>query len=123
MLHNARPAVGGWWVGKMPKAKLTERHLSRLQPGKARHWDTETPGLFVVVGNRNTVFWCKVDRREVRIGRSSDWTLEQARDRCRQIRRGERQGPPNDLPTLKEAFELFAAVRLAKRRPRTAIGY
>src|SRR5262245_9955875 len=84
------PVSGVQWVYKMPSIKLTERTLKALkvQPGdiRTRYWDSDTPGLFVLVGHKASVFYCKAGGRSFRIGSASDWTVFEAQTRCKEIR-------------------------------------
>ena len=84
------------------------------------------PGLYALAGTRGVTFYTKGPLGEVKIGKASDWTLDEARVRCRDIRQAGDRGEdlrPVKLPTIRDAFAMFAAVRLAKRRPRTANEY
>jgi integrase len=115
----------------MARVRLTENYLRKIPAGKERHWDTHAPGLYALGGAKGVTFYCKSAIGEHKIGKAADWTLDEARSRARELRHAADKGidlrllpeRPPALPTLREAFEMFADGRLVKRSPRTAIEY
>ena len=117
---------------KMPEVLFTERFLSKARPiaGEVttRYWDTACRGLWVHVGKRTVTFYAKAGSRDYKIGHYSGWTLYEARERCQEIRRkvvaGEDPWPiRQSVQTVREAFDDFENVRLAKRRESTRFEY
>jgi len=117
----------------MPHAAFTESRLSNLRPkaGEAttRYWDKTTTGLCALVGTKAVTFYAKAGGKMHKIGRHPDWTLLEARERCKEIRRlvGEGKDPSPEptaaLMSMRAAFDMFEATRLAKRRDATGKEY
>jgi len=120
----------------MPKrAKaLTAAEVARLRtPG--RHWVGGADGLNLLITKANTRFWvCRVavgDKRpDVRLGRSPEMSLSQARDAAHDVHRAIRDGrapkayltsvqepaePPPTPATVKHTFKFAAQEFLASK--------
>ena len=112
---------------------FTDRNLRTLKPlnGKpfTRYWDKATTGLCVHVGAKSIAFYCKAGGKMYPIGRFPEWTIPEARERCKEIRRLVGEGrdpnprPAEALMSLSKAFGMFEVARLSRRRPATRKEY
>ncbi len=116
----------------MSVVKLTDQFLKTAKPiareVTTRYFDSKWTGLCARVGAKAVTFYAQAGGRMHKIGHWPKWTVDEARKECQAIQvkvdRGEDPtGARQNLPTLAEAFEDFAKVRLAKRRPKTAREY
>lgn len=73
--------------------RFTVRGLQSLQAppkGRKEYWDTECPGLTVIITQAGTLTFHRYGRIDgtpcrVRIGQFPEWSIEAARDRCKVI--------------------------------------
>jgi hypothetical protein len=74
------------------RKNLTDEQVADLKPREKRYTfaDLQLPNLFVRVSPTGAKFWYVVERNVwTRIGPTAAWPVEKARDRARQILRGE----------------------------------
>lgn len=104
----------------MSRVRLTETKIKGLKtPGVYR--DDMVHGLFVSVSDTSARYKLQSttkDRRTLRktLGRTTDYTLEQARDWARGILGANRRGDvirdvDRNVPTLQEALDAYVAIR------------
>lgn len=99
---------------------LTDKMLKRARPGRGKGafreiWDREVRSLYVRVGKRQKVFWCRpgTATKRIRLGVYPAMTLMEARSLARQRRehmqRVQQRLPSADPlgPTLRRAIDLY----------------
>lgn len=118
--------------------KLTQSTVNGLRekhPPQTQIYDSEVPGLRIVVGGRSASY--KLVGRindgseryvSVIVGRTDEVPLKEARDKARELRLMMRRGQDpriakRNVPTLREAWERYEKTRCRDLRPLTVEWY
>lgn len=127
----------------MPSEKITKRTVDNAEPRVSRYtiFDSAIPGFGLRVyesGQKSWVFEYRpgeggrrAAKKRITIGRSTDFTPDQARKRADQLRSSVKMGSDpaaekttnRQALTLKEVCELYTEGHLTKLKPRTAAMY